>query len=183
VTQPSTVPEWREFLLGYGAEIQASERMGEAEQGGQGWYGYDPATEEAVLAAEERLGVRLPPSYRNFLLTSDGWSAIAYSLYDLLKAGEVGWFRDLEPELLASWSAPDMDYFADWAAMLANSLLITGPADGDYWVLSPATTSQDGEWTAYWWMAGDGEEPDPYTSFAELVAKARTELAVGEIAS
>ncbi|HWO59597.1 MAG TPA: SMI1/KNR4 family protein [Umezawaea sp.] len=26
-----------------------------------------PSTEEVVLAAEERLGVRLPPSYRNFL--------------------------------------------------------------------------------------------------------------------
>jgi hypothetical protein len=36
------------------------------------WLGYEPAGEEAVRAAEERLGVRLPPSYRNFLLTSNG---------------------------------------------------------------------------------------------------------------
>lgn len=56
MTAPLTMPEWREFLTGPGTE-----RPGTA-----------PAAEEAVRSAEQRLGVPLLPSYRNFLLVSDG---------------------------------------------------------------------------------------------------------------
>ncbi|WP_405866165.1 SMI1/KNR4 family protein [Streptomyces sp. NBC_00005] len=35
--------------------------------------GFPPASEERILAVEERLGHRLAPSYRTFLAVSDGW--------------------------------------------------------------------------------------------------------------
>lgn len=38
-----------------------------------GWLGFAPATEGAVAAAAVRIGRTLPPSYREFLLTTDGW--------------------------------------------------------------------------------------------------------------
>jgi hypothetical protein len=63
-----------------------------------GWLGYEPASEQMLAEAEHRLGIRLPPSYRNFLLASNGWSTIRYwySGIDLLGADKIGWFPDLE---------------------------------------------------------------------------------------
>ncbi|MGA7934184.1 MAG: SMI1/KNR4 family protein [Kovacikia sp.] len=37
------------------------------------WLGYAGATEEQICQAESRLGVKLPPSYREFLLVTNGW--------------------------------------------------------------------------------------------------------------
>lgn len=76
-----------------------------------------PATEAQVAAAEQRLGVRLPPSYRDFLLLSDGAYAdtIGAVLADGLRAedpagawgflpvSEVRWFVDVEPATVDIW--------------------------------------------------------------------------------
>lgn len=180
---PLTVPEWREFLRDYSSEYLRSEYLRElTEEGGKvvdpvqcqtQWLGYEPASEDAILAAEERLGVRLPPSYRNFLLASDGWSEIASSLYDLLKVKEIGWFRDVEPEMWDAWSHDE-----GITEQLNRSIILSGPADGDYWLLDASKIGPDGEWTAYWWWAGDGEDPHPYDSFAALVVHAREDWAL-----
>ncbi|HYF07753.1 MAG TPA: SMI1/KNR4 family protein, partial [Acetobacteraceae bacterium] len=37
------------------------------------WLGEPPAGEEQIAAAERRLGLRLPPSYRAFLRVTNGW--------------------------------------------------------------------------------------------------------------
>lgn len=180
---PLTVPEWREFLRGYSSEFLSSEYLRELTKEGREdvdtvqrqtqWLGYEPASEDAILAAEERLGVRLPPSYRNFLLASDGWSHIARSLYDLLKVKEIGWFRDVDPGMWDAWSHDE-----DITEQLKRSVLLSGPADGDYWLLDASKIGPDGEWAAYWWWAGDGEDPHPFDSFAALVVRAREDWAL-----
>jgi hypothetical protein len=151
LAQPSTIAQWREFL---------------------GSAGHPPATEDDVLAAERRIGVRLPPSYRNFLLASDGLSAEVFAV-DLLPAKKIGWLREVEPELLAAWSTPDMDFFADQAAILEQCLLISlddGGA-GHYLFLHVGEVAENGEWRAYEWWPGDGEDPWPLDGFAAMVAK------------
>jgi hypothetical protein len=180
---PLTVPEWREFLRSYSSEYLNSEYLHELTEKGRGdvnivqrqtrWLGYEQASEEAVLAAEDRLGIRLPPSYRNFLLASNGWSAIARSLYELLKVEEIGWFPDVDPGMWDAWSHDE-----DLTEQLKRSILLSGPADGDYWLLDASNIGPDGEWTAYWWWAGDGEDPHPYDSFAALVVSAREDWAL-----
>ncbi|MER6556671.1 SMI1/KNR4 family protein [Streptomyces sp. NPDC001027] len=45
------------------------------------WLGLPPASEERIRSSEERLGHRLPPSYRAFVAVSDG--------YVLLDPGDV----------------------------------------------------------------------------------------------
>jgi HEAT repeat protein len=92
------------------------------------------ADEEAVTALERRLGVSLPPSYRAFLLLSDGAYAqpgwgfpglpirtsdpVERRSLGLLDSEQVGWFRDREPqyhdvwgfEVLALDSVPHPDF-------------------------------------------------------------------------
>ncbi len=48
-------------------------REGDEKARRAGWLGFPPASEERIQALEERLGHRLPPSYRTFLTVSDGW--------------------------------------------------------------------------------------------------------------
>jgi SMI1 / KNR4 family (SUKH-1) len=67
----AVVAEWDEVLR---AEVPAYARLlPEAEK--RGSVLRPPATPDEVAAAEERLGVRLPPSYRSFLLVANGADA------------------------------------------------------------------------------------------------------------
>ena len=57
------------------------------------WLGCDPGSEQDLGAAEERLGVRLPPSLRGFLLTTDGWSRPADWVERMCPCRDIQWFR------------------------------------------------------------------------------------------
>ncbi|MFF7258219.1 SMI1/KNR4 family protein [Streptomyces microflavus] len=84
-----------------------------------GWAGAEPAGEESIVAAEERLGVSLPLSYRNFLRVSDGWEDLGS--VDLFPVGDIGWFTDPEANLLEAWSdAPPRRLFSAAQAMSAD---------------------------------------------------------------
>jgi hypothetical protein len=173
---PVTPPEWRGFLDGYSDDYlrQAGEeemaRLTEGQRESR-WLGYEPAGEKAVAAVEERLGVRLPPSYRGFLFTSNGWRDIDPELDELLTVEELGWFADIEAELLGWWSDAGHD---DLVAKVGRCLLVSGPTDcAVYWLLDPKEIGPDGEWAAYEWATGDGSAPVPYPSFGALVVSAR----------
>ncbi|MTD55114.1 SMI1/KNR4 family protein [Amycolatopsis pithecellobii] len=150
---PSTVGEWRDFLRRHSSE-----------------FGYEPASEDAIRAAEERLGVRLPPAYRNFLLVSNGWSS-SLSELSLLDVDHIGWFSEAEADLLAAWSEPGMEHFAEWIGVLERCLLISQGegGSGGHWLLRVGDPAGGGEWTAYEWWPGDGADPEPYDNFAVLV--------------
>src|SRR5579884_3749495 len=53
-----------------------------------GWLGYAPATAEDIWRAERRLKVSLPPSYRQFLETTNGWRTLGRWVGRLWSADE-----------------------------------------------------------------------------------------------
>ncbi|WBB62049.1 SMI1/KNR4 family protein [Streptomyces sp. WMMC500] len=176
---PLSVVEWRDFLRSYSSEFLNSEYLRQADEDGfrerplvtesqrrARWLGSEPTSEEAITAAELRLGVRLPPTYRNFLLASNGFSRMSYSL-DLLKAEQIEWFSTAEPDLLDAWSAPD---FAAWITTLERCLLVSDDngGAGGRWLLHTGN-AENREWTAYEWWPGYGVDPEPYDNFAVLV--------------
>jgi hypothetical protein len=69
-----------------------------------GWLGTVGATEGELTALEERLSLKLPPSYRSFLTTTNGWGPTSFAVDRLLAAHEVVRFADSEPEWLAIWA-------------------------------------------------------------------------------
>ncbi|MFG2599497.1 SMI1/KNR4 family protein [Streptomyces sp. NPDC048462] len=181
---PLTVADWHRLLSDYSSTFLNSDYLRTAEADGRsqymlseaqrdaGWLGYEPASEQAVLATEERLGVRLPPSYRNFLLTSNGWNSI--DELDLLQVDEIGWFPDLT-DILESWSSPDSGYFAEHLDKFERCLMISNDEDGDssgHWVLHADSAGENGEWTAYEWWPGDGTGPTRHDNFAALMTSA-----------
>jgi hypothetical protein len=181
---PPSVDEWREFLRSYSSGFLKSSYLRDAEAEGRAhwlvsetqrrdrWLGYEPATEKAILRAEERLGVGLPPSYRNFLLASNGWRSMAFSL-DLLEAERTGWFFEAEPELLDWWSEPGMEDFASSISLLNRCLLISSDdgRSGGYWLLQAGDGDDAGEWFAYEWWPGEGTDPERHDNFAALVER------------
>ncbi|MFE9457997.1 SMI1/KNR4 family protein [Streptomyces californicus] len=178
-TSPLTVAQWRAFLGDFNARHINSDEVREAvaeqrqvisrERLEAGWAGAEPAGEEAIVAAEERLGVSLPLSYRNFLRVSDGWEDLGS--VDLFRVGEIGWFTDLEAELVEAWSDSP---FADLLPLITRCLLIgdDNGGSGCYWLLHADDTAESGEWTAYEWWPGDGIDPEPYADFAALAREA-----------
>jgi hypothetical protein len=54
---------------------------------------FPPATEDDIAAAEQRFGVALPPSYREFLKVSNG--CLLGLGWTLLPVEKIGWLRDM----------------------------------------------------------------------------------------
>jgi SMI1 / KNR4 family (SUKH-1) len=64
------------------------------------WLGYKPATEAEVERLERRLGYRLPPSFRAFLLTTNGWRKTSPFVERVRPAGKAEWLEIDDPQLL-----------------------------------------------------------------------------------
>ncbi|TMU99528.1 discoidin domain-containing protein [Streptomyces sp. DASNCL29] len=174
---PRTVEQWRSYLAEYSATILRvadEDELSEVDDGQRaaGWLGFEGADEESVLALEERLGTRLPPSYRTFLGASDGWLNISPFMWRMRPAKTVGWLREADPE---TWSVIRGGAGEDWddTAFMDRALLVSEEGDAQHWLLDPADVSEDGEWAAYIWASWYPALGDRHASFAELVVEER----------
>lgn len=130
------------------------------------WLGCEGAAAAQIDEAERRLGTVLPPSYRQFLAVSDGWSHVDDFMGPLLSTAEVGWLKDLDPEFVAIWGEDDPDvppvtddeYFVygdenDCVNLrreyFHTALKITEWGDGAMFLLNPAVVDENGEWEAW----------------------------------
>jgi hypothetical protein len=120
------------------------------------------ATPAEVARLEERLGVKLPPSYAAFLSASNGLKRSKKSLA-LHAAADVAWFRDANPEWIEA-------YLGQGATIpyLADTLRIAAPEDGEVYLLNPKVKTKAGEWEA-WHFADSMPGETRYGSFHELV--------------
>ncbi|WP_329459075.1 SMI1/KNR4 family protein [Streptomyces sp. NBC_01497] len=172
-----TVERWRPYLAEYSRDMLRVAADGELaditpRQRDASWLGRPGASEEQLVALEKRLGSVLPPSYRSFLATSDGWRNISLFMAELRDTATVGLLRDAEPDTWEILRGED-DEDADDREFMDRVVLVSGQGDAQYWLLDPADVSPDGEWAAHiWasWYPGLGER---FASFAELIAEER----------
>ena len=141
-----------------------------------GWLGSPPATEEQVAALEARLGATLPPSYRSFLLTSNGFLQPTVLVPRLLRTDEVDWFRSTHQDVIDAWglgiriggaAAEDPRSFEHFlpTALQVSAIEAAGTA---VYLLNPKVVSPDGEWEAFYfahWIPGVHR----YPSFSALM--------------
>src|SRR5579871_5153053 len=73
------------------------------------WCGALPATAEEIAAAEKRLGVMLPPSYRAFLSATNGWPLFDSLVERLLPVEQIEWLRYADPTTLSSIQGMEED--------------------------------------------------------------------------
>ena len=142
------------------------------------------ATEDEIQAAEDRLGLRLPASYRAHLLAAAGLPG-SHDL-TLLPVNEIDRFARREAEWLAGWmdgyrsvpgpsmaTEPLADDPADPATMpaeqLGDAIVVSRTADARVLLINPASIDTTGEWEAWdfaTWYPGAYR----YPSFGRLVA-------------
>jgi hypothetical protein len=142
------------------------------------WLGSAPAAPEAIAGTEARLGVALPPSYRQFLLTSDGWGPLSAFVHRLRPCSEIDWYIVENANAVEVWGQGDDDeglsdteYFryaddSPWfrCAHLRHTLQISDHGDGDL-LLNPRAVTPDGEWEC-WFLAAWIPGVRRYASFA-----------------
>jgi hypothetical protein len=128
-----------------------------------GLSGNPSAPESAILVAELRLGRRLPPSYREFLSFSDGWTHF-FNGASLLGTGEIG-RTSLQPT---------------HERLLARGRLLPFGADragASLFAFDTSVRLADGELGVVSWVGGLGLDCRCFTGFlATVLQLCRAEL-------
>ena len=180
---PVAPAEWRGYLTEFSdaffRNVTGSGLWGlDDEQMAARWLGYAPASERLVAEAEERLGVRLPPSLLGFLLTTDGWSRPADWVERVCPCHDIQWFAEtlVGTSFIGEASrdlrdAPSSQQFLE---MLKRMLVV---ADGDdVWLLDTGKANADGEYVAWHLTVKYGIFQGRYPTFSALFANGRAEI-------
>jgi len=189
--------DWLPFLKKVSADVIDSKTREELPEEviRSGWLGFPGANEEEIAELEARLGMRLPPSYRSFLATTNGWRHIGGFIERVWPTNKVDWFRERhQDDWITPWfegaqssgttipdapedELPDAEYFIygeeQEAAKfrlryLETALEISDVADSEILLLNPKVVFSDGEWEA-WFFASWACGAQRYRSFWELM--------------
>jgi cell wall assembly regulator SMI1 len=151
-----------------------------------GWLGEQGATEAEITSAEQRLGVRLPPSYRSFLAESNGFDHIGPFIYRLYNASEIEWFRIRNQDWVDAYQNPinkepgaedttPEEHLANpddsvrfRTAYLWSCLQISEEGDSAVVLLNPEVVNAEGEWET-WFFANWYPGAVRYPSFLAYV--------------
>lgn len=147
----------------------------------ESWLGFPPASPESINAKEQELKVALPPSYREFLLTTNGFRQISFFAGHLFPVEKIGWTKDIDPDflkILNEFDVPvsDEQYFVYGDKQrselfrleyLNATLQISEWVDGSVILLNPLVKFGE-EWEA-WVYANWYPGAHRYRSFRELI--------------
>ncbi len=138
------------------------------------------ASEDQLVAAEERLKIKLPMSYRTFLSACDGWKFASDMTPIIRPVEKTRWFRKEHKDWYEAFqmsveplSVMEKDYF-DYANQdcavfeikhLAQALCISEIADDAVVLLNPMVIWPDGEWET-WFFSNSNPGATRYRSFA-----------------
>ncbi|MEV8395779.1 MULTISPECIES: SMI1/KNR4 family protein [unclassified Streptomyces] len=169
---------WRPFLKRWSADW-----LGSPDARGRGdvdetvlrdrWLGFPAAGEDRITELEARLGVTLPPTYRSFLATTDGWRPAGTAVSRVGAAEGVHWYGD--PDGLQAVDEGALDEYASEeevlrAGMWGRALRLTAAPDTVEVLLDPGDPDANGEWAAYLHRGGaGGERPERHGSFMDLM--------------
>ena len=157
------------------------------------WLGFPGATETELMAAEARLGIRFPPSYRSFLHYTNGWQLLNGVIWQLWSTNTIDWHASRSQDLIDIWvhagkdsaahygreprQIPDTEYFVYGEAQapgsmrdeyLQTTLEVSDLGDAAFFLLNPEIRTPEGEWEAWFfasWLPGARR----YRSFWELM--------------
>lgn len=138
-----------------------------------GWLGYPGATDEQITRTEARLGVALPPDYRQFLAFTNGWRLLTHFIPGLWPVKDLEWTRVTDPDLIEIWEDEELtqglEYIMHESKYLRSTLRIS---DQEYagtaiLLLNPGVVTGHGEWEA--WFFAHWSPEDRCSSFWELM--------------
>ncbi|MBK3594353.1 MULTISPECIES: SMI1/KNR4 family protein [Streptomyces] len=174
----TTTFDWRPFLLRWSAEwadsLPDDETRSEADEAARQarWLGFPAASEERIAAMEERLGHRMPPSYREFLRVSDGWRHAGGFVWLLAGTTDARW-HDNESQLAEMFEEYlDDDSEAEErreADLWRRGLQLDVESDITHVLMDPEDVDEDGEWAVYTWSSWRAAPPERHASFGAFM--------------
>ncbi|MFF3885497.1 SMI1/KNR4 family protein [Streptomyces sp. NPDC001914] len=173
----TTTFAWRPFLLTWSGEwadsLSEDDTRAEDEDARQArWLGFPPASGERIAAMEERLGRRMPPSYREFLEVTDGWRHAGGFVWRLAGTEHADWHNDASglgesfEEYLEEDAGPEERREVD---IWRRGLQLDVESDATYVLMDPEDVDEDGEWAVYTWASWRAEAPERHASFVEFM--------------
>jgi hypothetical protein len=181
----TTAFDWRSFLLKWSGEwadsLPADETRSEDDEAAQRarWLGFPPASEERIAAMEERLGRRMPPSYREFLKVSDGWRHAGGFVWLLAGTEGAHWhdnesgLADMFEEFLDEDAGPEERLEAD---IWRRGLQLDVESDVTHVLMDPEDVDENGEWAVYTWASWRAAPPERHASFLEFMREMHREF-------
>ena len=176
---------WENFLIDVSKTVINSGDLREEFEDfkNSNWLGFSSTSSGVIEFHEARLNTILPPSYKEFLKTSNGFRQLNCFVWDILPIEKIQWLEDFDPgfhELYDSehttFNADDKNYFVygdqqkttDFRSeYLVKSLAISQWGDAAILLLNPKVKFND-EWEA-WMFATWHLGPVRYKSFEELM--------------
>ena len=143
------------------------------------------ASEDQLAAAEARMKIKLPPSYRTFLSACNGWKFAGEMTPIIRPVEKIRWFRkehkdwyeayQMSAEPLAVMEKDYFDYANQDCAVfeikhLAQALCISEIGDDAVVLLNPMVIWPDGEWEA-WFFSNSSPGATRYRSFAAWMSQ------------
>jgi SMI1 / KNR4 family (SUKH-1) len=207
-TNQNDLFDWNIFLRQYSRDLleRLEDRDFEevsSEARNSQWLGYPAATEEEISLTESRLNLSLSPSYRDFLLSTNGWLLFDDLFGGLLPVQQIERHSVRHQDLIDAWiegcaegarqmarqgyedfKISDEEYFIygsgqDSAVVrneyLPNTLEIGGEENKGFILLNPQVTIANGEWEA-WNFATWYPGAVRYRSFFEMMQTKHCEL-------
>ena len=184
-----TVTDWRTFLETFSRELIEADAYPDLppEVVESGWLGFPGATDEQLGLVEARLGIGLPPSFREFLRVSNGWRQTGTSIWRMWSTDEIDWFHVRNADWIDAYVNPfggrdeswltDEEYLVYGEAQdsvrfrveyLESALEVSDIGDSAIYLLNPRVVTPDGEWEA-WFFANWLPGAIRHRSFAELM--------------
>ena len=130
------------------------------------------ASEVAINKAQKRLGRRLPPSYRAFLMLHDGWPRF-FDGASLLGTANLG-RRKYEDLARAAFEAAETPVPLGPPRRPRASTLIPFGADLEgttLFAFNPAVTQPDGEYEVIAWVNEIGVRQPSFNAFLEFIVE------------
>lgn len=114
-----------------------------------GWLGYKPASEHEIDNAEQRLGIKFPQDYKDFLFITNGFSAPNDIEPSFERVENVVYLKSIDIDIIEAYDLEE----------LKESIVIGGLNEEQYFLLIPPSTSLE-KWK-YWkfanWHPGEQE--------------------------
>ena len=180
--------DWRNFLERFSQRLLSDEKI-QTQQSQEildsRWLGFAGATNDEIKTVEDRLGIELPPSYRQFLQKSNGWRNSGKFIDRIWSTNEIAWFEERNQDWIDAYTdpydnlpaIPDKEYLKYGREQdpvifrveyLQTALEISDIGDSAIYLLNPKVVTKGGEWEAWFfanWLPGAVR----YRSFQELL--------------
>lgn len=117
------------------------------------WIGYEPSLENEIDSVEQRLGIKLPQEYKDFLMITNGFHAANSVEPSFCQLDQIDFLMKVDPELQEIWNEGNPEV----GQKLKTAIKIGGFGEDQYFFLIPPS-NENSNWE-YWifaaWAPGE----------------------------